>query len=38
MDDLLFNRARLSDALDAQAAKVREAVEAVPKEHLLQAD
>jgi hypothetical protein len=38
VDDLLFNDARLSDALELQGKRVRDAVEAVPEEHLMQAD
>jgi hypothetical protein len=38
MDDLLFNSGDLRDSLEHQAKLVREAVEAVPEDHVLQAD
>src|SRR5919198_5356511 len=38
MDDLLFRNGELRLALDAQAQKMREAVEAEPEENLKQAD
>lgn len=38
MDDLLFNSGELDRALEAQATKMREAVEAEPEENLKQVD
>lgn len=38
MDDLLFNSGELRLALEAQAKKMRDAVEAEPEESLKQAD
>ncbi|CAN5296816.1 hypothetical protein BH20ACT24_BH20ACT24_18490 [soil metagenome] len=38
MDELLFNSGDLDSALQQQAAKMREAIEAEREEHLRQAD